>query len=73
MAGLSPSLSRQLEDVLLGLAETGLSLLVVEHELDTVDRICGTVVVMAQGHVLSQGRMSELRLNREVQDAYVIG
>jgi ABC-type branched-subunit amino acid transport system ATPase component len=73
MAGLSPSLSRQLEDVLLGLAEGGLSLLLVEHELETVDRICGKVVVMAQGRVLSEGRMAELRLNREVQDAYVIG
>ncbi|MDQ2960014.1 MAG: ABC transporter ATP-binding protein [Candidatus Dormibacteraeota bacterium] len=73
MAGLSPSLSRQLEDVLLRLADEGLSLLLVEHELDTVDRICGKVVVMAQGKVLSEGRMSELRLSREVQDAYVIG
>jgi ABC-type branched-subunit amino acid transport system ATPase component len=73
MAGLSPSLSRQLEDVLLGLAAGGLSLLLVEHELDTVDRICGKVVVMAQGRMLSEGRMAELRLNREVQDAYVIG
>ncbi len=73
MAGLSPSLSRQLEDVLLGLAENGLSLLLVEHELDTIDRLCGKVVVMAQGRVLSEGRMAELRLSREVQDAYVIG
>jgi branched-chain amino acid transport system ATP-binding protein len=73
MAGLSPSLSRQLEDILLDLAESGLTLLLVEHELDTVDRLCGKVVVMAQGKVLSEGRMSELRLNREVQDAYVIG
>lgn len=73
MAGLSPSLSRQLEDMLLTLAAGGLSLLLVEHELDTVDRLCGKVVVMAQGRVLSEGRMSELRLSREVQDAYVIG
>lgn len=73
MAGLSPSLSRQLEDILLDLAESGLTLLLVEHELDTVDRLCGKVVVMAQGRVLSEGRMSDLRRNREVQDAYVIG
>ncbi|MFZ1993916.1 MAG: ABC transporter ATP-binding protein [Solirubrobacteraceae bacterium] len=73
MAGLSPSLSRQLEDVLLGLAADGLSLLLVEHELDTIDRLCGKVIVMAQGRVLSEGRMAQLRLNREVQDAYVIG
>jgi ABC-type branched-subunit amino acid transport system ATPase component len=73
MAGLSPSLSRQLEDALLKLAEGGLSLLLVEHELDTVERLCSKVVVMAQGRVLSEGRMAELRVNREVQDAYVIG
>ena len=73
MAGLSPSLSLQLEEVFLKLVEGGLSLLLVEHELDTVDRICGKVVVMAQGRVLSEGRMSELRLRKEVQDAYVIG
>ncbi len=73
MAGLSPSLSRQLEDVLLKLADGGLSLLLVEHELESVDKLCGTVVVMAQGKVLASGRMSELRMSREVQDAYVIG
>jgi hypothetical protein len=28
---------------------------------------------MAQGKVLAEGRMSELRMSREVQDAYVIG
>jgi ABC-type branched-subunit amino acid transport system ATPase component len=55
------------------LVEEGLSLLIVEHELDTVDRICGKVVVMAQGRVLAQGRMAEHRLSKEVQDAYVLG
>jgi ABC-type branched-subunit amino acid transport system ATPase component len=73
MAGLSPSLSRQLEDMFLDLSAGGLSLLLVEHGLDTVERICGNVVVMAQGKVLSEGRMAELRTRREVQDAYVIG
>ena len=73
MAGLSPSLSRQLEDLFLKLASEGMSLLLVEHGLDTVDRLCSKVVVMAQGKVLSEGRMSELRTRKEVQDAYVIG
>jgi len=73
MAGLSPSLSRQLEDLFLKLTGEGMSLLLVEHGLDTVERICGQVVVMAQGKVLSEGRMTELRTRKEVQDAYVIG
>jgi ABC-type branched-subunit amino acid transport system ATPase component len=73
MAGLSPSLSRQLEQLFLKLTRDGLSLLLVEHSLDTVDRICSKVVVMAQGKVLAEGRMTELRARKEVQDAYVIG
>jgi ABC-type branched-subunit amino acid transport system ATPase component len=73
MAGLSPSLSRQLEDLFLKLTSDGLSLLLVEHSLDTVERICSKVVVMAQGKVLAEGRMTELRARKEVQDAYVIG
>jgi len=73
MAGLSPSLTRQLEDVLLSLTAEGLSLLLVEHELDTVERLCSKVIVMAAGRVLQVGRMADLRRSREVQDAYVIG
>jgi ABC-type branched-subunit amino acid transport system ATPase component len=73
MAGLSPSLSRQLEDMFLKLTSDGLTLLLVEHSLDTVERICSKVVVMAQGKILAEGRMTELRARKEVQDAYVIG
>lgn len=73
MAGLSPALSMQLERTFTRLAEEGLTLFIVEHELDTVDRICGKVIVMSQGRILSEGRMAELRTRKEVQDAYVIG
>ena len=57
----------------LKLTSDGLTLLLVEHSLDTVDRICSKVVVMAQGKILAEGRMTELRSRKEVQDAYVIG
>lgn len=73
MAGLSPSLSRQLQDLFARLAGEGMALLLVEHELDVVDRLCSKVIVMAQGKVLTEGRMSELRTQKLVQDAYVIG
>jgi ABC-type branched-subunit amino acid transport system ATPase component len=73
MAGLSPRLSSQLEDHLLRLRDDGLTLLLVEHELGTVDRLCSHVVVMAHGRLLAEGRMAELRTRREVQDAYVAG
>ncbi|HUY55034.1 MAG TPA: ABC transporter ATP-binding protein [Candidatus Nanopelagicaceae bacterium] len=73
MAGLNPRLTRQLEEVFLSLREQGLSVLVIEHELDTIERICSDVLVMAWGRVIARGEMSELRTRREVQDAYVVG
>lgn len=73
MAGLNTRLTRQLEEVFLSLCEQGLSVLVIEHELDTIERICSDVLVMAWGRVIARGEMSELRTRREVQDAYVVG
>ncbi len=73
MAGLNPKLSRELEEVFLALREQGLSILIIEHELDTVERICSEVLVMAWGKVIARGEMAELRTRKEVQDAYVVG
>ena len=73
MAGLNPKLTRELEEVFLALREQGLSLLIIEHELDTVERICSEVLVMAWGKVIARGEMAELRTRKEVQDAYVVG
>jgi ABC-type branched-subunit amino acid transport system ATPase component len=73
MAGVNPSLARQIEQHLLGLRGEGLTMLMIEHELAVVERLCDSVVVMAQGRVISQGTMAEVRSDREVLDAYLIG
>ncbi len=73
MAGLAPALADRLETACRQLADRGLSILLVEHELRAVERLCERVIVMAQGKVISEGRMAELRTRKEVQDAYVVG
>jgi branched-chain amino acid transport system ATP-binding protein len=73
MAGLAPALAERLEAACRQLAGAGISILLVEHELGVIERLCGTVVVMAQGKVISEGRMAELRTRKEVQDAYAVG
>jgi branched-chain amino acid transport system permease protein len=73
MAGVNPSLIRRIEAHLLALRDEGLTMLMVEHELGVVERLCDPVVVMAQGQVLSSGTMAELRANQEVLDAYLVG
>ena len=48
-------------------------MIMVEHELAVVERLCDPVVVMAQGRVIAQGSMHDVTKRREVLDAYLIG
>ena len=72
-AGVSPVIADQIEFLLKRLAAEGLAILLVEHQLDVIGRLCAQVVMMAQGRVLSTGTMEELRRDPEVVDAYLAG
>src|SRR6267143_1310408 len=72
-AGVNPTLAREIEQYLLDLRDEGLSMIMVEHELAVVERLCEPVVVMAQGKVISEGSMRDVSARREVLDAYLIG
>jgi len=73
MAGVHPSIVNEIATYLEGLREEGLTILMVEHELAMVERLCDPVVVMAQGKVLGQGPLASLRRQREIVDAYLVG
>jgi ABC-type branched-subunit amino acid transport system ATPase component len=73
MSGVHPSIVGEIAAYLEALRDEGLTICMVEHELHMVDRLCDPVVVMAQGRVIGRGSMSELRQQREVVDAYLVG
>jgi ABC-type branched-subunit amino acid transport system ATPase component len=73
MAGVNPTLAGEIAGHLAELRSEGITMLMVEHELAFVERLCDPVIVMAQGRVLAQGSMSDLRANREVVNAYLAG
>jgi branched-chain amino acid transport system ATP-binding protein len=72
-AGVNPTLAREIEQYLLDLRAEGLSMIMVEHELAVVERLCDPVVVMAQGKVISEGSMRDVTARQEVLDAYLVG
>ncbi|MBS1888900.1 MAG: ABC transporter ATP-binding protein [Actinobacteria bacterium] len=72
-AGVNPTLAREVEDILRALRDEGMTIVLVEHEMGAIDRLCDTVVVMAAGTVLAEGSMAEIRENQEVVDAYLAG
>jgi len=73
MSGVHPSIVDEIAGYLEQLRDDGLTILMVEHELHIVDRLCDPVVVMAQGKVIGRGSMAALRQEREVVDAYLVG
>lgn len=72
-AGVHASIIERISDFLIDLRAQGISILMVAHELDAVERLTDAVVVMARGQVLFEGTMAEARRKQEVVDAYVAG
>ena len=73
MAGVNPALGARIEDYLLELRQDGLTMLMVGHEMSVVERLCDPVIVMAQGEVLAEGTMDQIRSDQRVLDAYLNG
>jgi branched-chain amino acid transport system permease protein len=73
MAGVHPNLARRIGRELVALCGEGMTILMVEHELAIMDEFCDPVVVMAEGAVLAEGTMAQLRSRQEVVEAYLVG
>jgi branched-chain amino acid transport system permease protein len=73
MAGIHPTLARKIGKSLQALCADGMTILLVEHELAFMDEFCDPVIVMAEGRVLAEGTMAELRGHAEVVEAYLVG
>ncbi|MHB1234286.1 MAG: ABC transporter ATP-binding protein [Microbacteriaceae bacterium] len=73
MAGINPALIDRIGDHIVDLKNAGVTVLMVEHNLNVVEKICDHVIVLAEGRTLASGRMSDLRANTEVVQAYLGG
>ena len=73
MAGIHPTLARKIGLSLQSLCAQDMTILLVEHELAFMDEFCDPVIVMAEGRVLAEGSMSQLRGQAEVVEAYLVG
>jgi branched-chain amino acid transport system ATP-binding protein len=73
-AGVNRTLLSSLaEDIRRLNRERGYTFCIIEHDMDLVAALCDPVVVMAEGHVLTEGTMAEIRRNEAVLEAYLGG
>ncbi len=71
-AGVNRTLLNTIGDAILQLnAERGYTFVVIEHDMDFIGKICGPVICMAEGKVLAEGTLAEIKANSDVIEAYL--
>jgi branched-chain amino acid transport system ATP-binding protein len=70
-SGLSEDESDDLGVLLRSLADNGLGILLVEHDVDLVMSVCDRINVLDFGHILAVGTPAEIRASEAVQTAYL--
>jgi branched-chain amino acid transport system ATP-binding protein len=70
-SGLDPGESEAFGDLLLELAADGLGILLVEHDVELVMRVCHRIFVLDFGQIIAEGTPQEVQRNERVQEAYL--
>jgi branched-chain amino acid transport system ATP-binding protein len=70
-SGLSPTETTSLGDLLHELAGEGKAVLIVEHDMDLIMRVCDRIHVLNFGAVIASGTPSDIRNDEGVQRAYL--
>ena len=71
-AGVNRTLLNTIGDAILRLnKERGYTFVVIEHDMDFIGRLCDPVICMAEGKVLAQGTLAEIKANEQVIEAYL--
>lgn len=52
-------------------ADFGCSILIVEHDMDLIRRLCPRILVLDAGHLLAEGAPDDVLSRRDVIDAYM--
>jgi branched-chain amino acid transport system ATP-binding protein len=51
--------------------DRGYTFCMIEHDMDFIGRLCDPVIVMAEGRVLAEGTIDEIKANEQVIEAYL--
>ncbi|HMC04988.1 MAG TPA: ABC transporter ATP-binding protein [Actinomycetota bacterium] len=70
-SGLDVEQALVLVALLRSLAELGLAILLIEHDMSVVMEVCETLTVLDFGTVLARGTPEEIQNNQQVLDAYL--
>lgn len=69
-AGVSPKMTQEVSGLIRELKQGGKTVLIVEHDLPFISRICDRVIVMDVGRVILTGTPGEVKHSKQLQEIY---
>lgn len=71
-AGVNRTLLNTIGDAIVRLnKERGYTFCMIEHDMEFIGRLCDPVIVMAEGKVLAEGTIDEIKATEQVIEAYL--
>ena len=71
LAGVNPKLAEEILQIILNLSGKGISILMVEHNIEAVMKISQRVIVLAEGMVIADDTPENVRSDEKVIEAYL--
>ncbi|WP_331714886.1 ABC transporter ATP-binding protein [Auraticoccus cholistanensis] len=70
-AGMNPQETRQAEELIFRIRDSGLAVVVIEHDMRFIFNLCDRVLCLVQGEVLVQGTPEQVQSDPRVIEAYI--
>ena len=69
--GLAPLMVKEVRNVLADISEAGVSILIVEHNLQVALSLASRIYLMGKAHIGFEGTVDELKRNDDVREKYL--
>ena len=71
LAGVNPKLAEDILFLITKLSDSGITIIMVEHNIEAVMKISERIVVLAEGSLIADGIPNEIRTDNNVIEAYL--
>ena len=70
-SGLFPEIVEQVCEIICGLQRQGKTIVIIEHNMSLIRRLCDHIIVLNHGKLLAEGKPEDVLQNKAVQESYL--